>query len=99
MFKPGESTLPVRQEDLLLGTLQMMVAWNLFFVQNSTNVLDEGLARIPWPCHKSIKNFASISDILLMRIWIFCDSSNRDEIVKQTGREGQIVGVIGFYNP
>ena len=42
-----------------------------FSYNNSTKVLVEGLARIPWPCHKSIKNFVAISDILLMRVWIF----------------------------
>ena len=35
-----------------------------FSYNHSTNVLDEGLAKIPWPCHRSIKNFAAISDIL-----------------------------------
>jgi len=70
-----------------------------FSYNDSTNVLDEGLARIPCPCHKCIKNFAAISDILLVRVWIFCDGSKKDEIAKQTGREGQIADVIEFHNP
>jgi len=76
-----------------------MVAWMYFSYNDSTDVLDEGLARISWPCHKSIKNFTAISDILLMRIWIFCDGSNKHEIAKQTGGEGQIAGVIESHNP
>ena len=96
IFKPGESTLPMRQQDQLLDTANdgsLNVLYN-----DSTNVLDEGLTRIPRPCHKSIKNFAAISDILLVRVWIFCDGSNKDEIAKQTGREWQIAGVIEFHN-
>ena len=58
----------------------------MFWIQNT------------WPCHKSIKNFAAISDILLMRVQIFCDGSNKDETEKQTGREGYIAGVIEFHN-
>ena len=38
------------------STLQVMVAWNVFSYNDSTNVLDEGLARVPWACQKSIKN-------------------------------------------
>jgi len=34
-----------------------------------------------------------------MRIWIFCDGSNKHEIAKQTGGEGQIAGVIESHNP
>jgi len=51
------------------------------------------------PDRKSIKNFTAISDILLMRVWIFCDGSNKDEIAKHTGDEGQIAGVTEFHNP
>jgi len=69
-----------------------------FSYNDSTNVLDEGLAKIPWPCRKSIKNFAAISDILLMQVWIFCDGSNKDETAKQTGSEGHIARVIEFHN-
>jgi len=58
----------------------------------------QGLARMPWPCRKSIKNFATISVILLMPVWIFCDGSNKDETAKQTGREGHIAGVTEFHN-
>ena len=42
---------------------------------------------------KALK-FAAVSDILLMRVWISCDGSSKDETVKQTGREGHIAGVI-----
>jgi len=70
-----------------------------FLYKDSTNVLDEeSVARIPWPCRKSIKNFAAISDILLMLVWSFCDGSNKDEIAKQTGREGHIADVNEFHN-
>jgi len=69
-----------------------------FLYNDSTNVLDEGLARIPWPCRKRIKNFAAIFDILLMRVWIFCGGSNKDETAKQTGREGHIAAVTEFHN-
>jgi len=50
------------------------------------------------PDHKSIKNFTAIFDILLMRVWIFCDGSNKNEIAKQTGGEGHIAGVNEFHN-
>ena len=71
----------------------------MYFSHNdSTNVLDEGFARIPWPFCKSIKNFAAIFDILLVRVWIFRDGSNKDETAKQTGREGLIAGVSNFHN-
>jgi len=33
-----------------------------------------------------------------MRVWIFCDGSNKDETAKQTGREGDIAGFIEFHN-
>jgi len=69
-----------------------------FSYNDSANVLDEGLPRIHWPFRKSIKNFAAISDILLMRVWIFCDDGNKDETAKQTGREGHIADVIDFHN-
>jgi len=76
----------------------MMLAWNVFLYNDSTSVSDEGLARIPWRCHKSIKNFTAISDILFMRVWIFCDGSNKDETAKQTAREGHTAGDIEFHN-
>jgi len=63
-----------------------------FSYNDSANVLDEGLARIPRPWHKIIKNFAVISAILLTQVWIFCDGSNKDETAKHT------VGVIEFHN-
>ena len=69
-----------------------------FSYNGSINVLDEGLARILWPCRKSIKNFAAISDILLMPNWVFCYGSNKDEAAKQPGREGHIASVIEFHN-
>ena len=76
----------------------MIVAWNDFSYNDSADVLDKGLATIPWPCHKSIKNFAAISGILLMWVWSFCEDSNKDETAKQTGREGYIAGVNEFHN-
>jgi len=33
-----------------------------------------------------------------MRVWIFCDGSNKDETAKQTGCEGHIAGVSEFHN-
>jgi len=48
IFKPRESTLPVRQEDQR-STLQMMVAWMYFSYNDSANVFKEGFARTPWP--------------------------------------------------
>ena len=33
-----------------------------------------------------------------MRVWIFCDGSNKHETAKQSGREGHIAGANEFHN-
>ena len=92
MFKP-ESTIPEQQEDQLPDVANDCSLKTTF----KTTTLPMFWMKIK-PKHAELaKNFSTISNVLFMRGWIFCDDSNKDKTTKKTERVGQTAGVIDLH--